>query len=124
MTLNRIRVELARCPDFPNGSAQRGYDFVAPLTGDGHLDAEEWRKNRPACRVHRFWADEADENGRLVHGRGGWRFHYDGEDLDEDEPLYRLDRHTIREGEYLSITEDDGELRTFKVVRVKPLAPS
>lgn len=122
MTLNRIRLELARCPEFPNGSAQRGFEFVAPLTGDGHLDTEEWRKHKDACRVHRFWVAEPDQIGRLVHGRGGWSFHYDGEDFDEDEPVYKLDRHTVREGEYLSIMEADEELRTFRVVRVQPLS--
>ncbi len=122
MTLHRIRIELARCPEFPNGSAQRGYDFVAPLTGDGHLDTEVWRRHKEMCLVHRFWADEPAEHGKLVHGRSGWSFEYDDEDFDEEEPLYKLDRHTIREGEYLSIKEYDGALRTFKVVRVQTLA--
>lgn len=120
MTLKRIRLELARSPDFPNGSAAHGYEFTAPLTVDGHLDPAEWRDNKAACTVRRFWTGEDDEPGVLVHMGQGWRFHYDDEDPLEDEPLYKLDRHTIREGEYLSITEHDGVLRTFRVVRITP----
>ena len=70
MALRRVRLELARSAEFPEGSAQRGYEFVAPLSDDGHLDAAEWRTQRDACTVHRFWLG-ADEYGRLVHHRGG-----------------------------------------------------
>ena len=46
MTMKRIRLELARDHDFPNGSRQHGYNFAAPLDDDGHLIASEWRKER------------------------------------------------------------------------------
>jgi hypothetical protein len=39
--------------------------------------------------------------------------------VDEDEPLLKLDRHTLVQGEYVSITEHDGVLRTFRVVGVR-----
>ena len=119
MALQHVRIELARSPGFPEGSAERGYEFIAPLTEEGHLDADGWRAAKDACTVTRFWKGEADEHGHLVHLGNGWRFHYPGDDLDEDEPLFKLDRHTVRVGDYLSITEDDG-LMTFKVVSVRP----
>lgn len=119
MTLMRVRLELARSAEAPEGSTSRGYEFTAPLTRDGHLDADEWKENAKACTVRRFW-DSDEEHGVLVHTRGGWRFHYDETDIDEDEPLYKLDRHTIRADEYLSITEHDGVTRTFKVARISP----
>ena len=78
MALRRIRLELARTAEFPEGSAQHGYDIVAPLTDDGYLDEAEWRREREACTVHRFWAGEDDQYGRLVHHRGDrWAFRYD-----------------------------------------------
>ena len=55
MTLKRIRLELARDPDYPNGSHERGYDAIAPLDGEGRLLAAEWREHRDRCRVRRFW---------------------------------------------------------------------
>ena len=38
--LKRIRLNLARSKEFPTGSAQHGYEFVAPLDQNGHIDAE------------------------------------------------------------------------------------
>ena len=122
MTLSLVRLELARDPEFPEGSGLRGYECVLPLTGDGHIDAEEWRAQRERCRVHRFWEGEPDERGHLVHKRGGtWAFHYDVEgDPDEDEPGFKFDQHVFKQGEYVSLREQDGSLRTFRVVSVKP----
>ena len=91
--LMTIRLELARDEDFPHGSSQRGYEFVAPLD--------------------------------LRHTRSGaWTFHYDIEgDPDDDEPGFRFESHAFNEGEYVSIREHDGRMRTFKVMVVRPCAP-
>ena len=40
MSVRKIRLELARNPDFPLGSNTRGYEFKASLTEDGTLDQE------------------------------------------------------------------------------------
>lgn len=119
MPLRKIRLELARNREFPNGSPAHGYEFVAPLDPDGHFDAEEWRQSRQKCSVRRFWPGEDDACGRLIHRGLRWAFHYDGEDPDDDEPIFKFDRHTFREGEYVSITEHDGALRTFRVAHVR-----
>lgn len=120
MSLKRIRLELARCADFPEGSHECGYDFVAPLTESGELDAAAWRQVPGQCTVRRFWRHQDDEAGRLVHtGAHGWSFRYSDRDPDDEEPIFQLDRHRMVEGEYVSITEHDGVLRTFRVVRVR-----
>lgn len=122
MALRRVRLALARTADFPEGSAQRGYDFVAPLTDDGHLDEAGWRAERDACTVHRFWAGEDDEYGHLVHHGGDrWAFRYDSMGDDEEEPIFRFDRHRFVIGEYVSITEHDGVQRAFRVSEVVPV---
>ena len=48
-------------------------------------------------------------------------FHYDypGEADDHDYPIFRFDRHRFVEGEYVSITEHDGEMRTLRVASVR-----
>ncbi len=121
MNLKTIRLELARDPDFPFGSQEHGYEFVAPLDAGGQIDAEAWRQARDRCRVTRFWRGEDEQHGHLIHTRGrAWAFHYDLDgDPDADEPGYRFDSHLFREGEYVSIREQDGSLRTFKVVSVR-----
>jgi hypothetical protein len=125
-SFKHIRLNLARSKEFPEGSAQHGYDFVAPLDGNGHIDLEQWRKERAHCRVRRFWAGEDDEIGLVVHKPGGaeqarWVFDYDQTAEDDDESGYRFGTHAFRPGEYVSIRNDDGEMHTFVVVSVEPV---
>jgi hypothetical protein len=63
----RIRLDLARSTEFPAGSAQHGYEFVAPLDAKGHIDTALWQAHRHNCRVRRFWRGEDDQIGRVVH---------------------------------------------------------
>ena len=123
MTMKRIRLELARCHDFPEGSHDRGYDFAAPLDDDGHLIPSEWREQRERCRVRRFWGHEPGEIGHLMRKPGGgWAFHYDIHgDVSDDETGFRFDKHLFKPGEYVSIKEHDDKVRTFRVVSVSDL---
>jgi hypothetical protein len=60
---------------------------------------------------------QKDEIGHLVHRRGGtWAFDYDTKSTDDDEPGFKFDRHHFVPGEYVSITEHDGVMRTFRVI--------
>jgi hypothetical protein len=122
MTMMRIRLELARDHDHPEGSRKHGYEFAAPLTEDGHLNAAAWKQQRDRCRVRRFWEGHADEIGRLVHRPGGsWAFDYNPKSKDDDEPGYRFSTHRFVPGEYVSLTEHDGVQRTFRVTAVGEL---
>ena len=38
MSLKKVRLELARCAEYPEGSPDVGYEIVAPLNLDGHID--------------------------------------------------------------------------------------
>jgi hypothetical protein len=119
MALKRIRLELARTKEFPQGNVSCGYEFVAPLKADGHLDPDEWKRSKEKCTVRRFWQGQDDENGTLIHGRGGrWMFSY-AEGEDDDEPIFKFDRHVMTQGEYVSITEHDGVTRPFRIAAVR-----
>lgn len=120
MTMKRIRLELARDHDFPNGSREHGYEFTAPLAEDGKIDPAAWKQNRDNCRVRRFWGHDEDEVGHLIRKPGGaWAFHYDilG-DPDDDETGYRFGEESFVLGEYVSINEHDDTTRTFRVTSV------
>jgi hypothetical protein len=122
MTLMRIRLELARDSDFPNGSRERGYEFAAPLDDNGRLVASEWKHHRDRCRVRRFWPGQPTEIGHLVHKPGGaWAFDYDPAKNSDDEAGFKLSSHTFAAGEYVSFKEHDGKLRTFRVASVSDL---
>ncbi len=121
--LRHVHLELARDPDHPAGSARHRYEFIAPLDAEGHIVAEAWRLTRDRCRVKRVWGDEPSEIGHLVHKPGGaWAFHYDIQgDPTHDETGYKFASHTFLPGEYVSLTEQDGVLRTFLVKAVVDL---
>lgn len=118
MTMKKISLELARDPDFPNGSREHGYSFVAPLDGEDQIIAADWKTHREECRVVRFWGEDEHEVGHLVRKPGGsWAFHYDIHgDEDDDEAGYRFGDERFRPGEYVSIKEHDGVTRTFRVI--------
>ena len=72
--LKKVTLNAARSKAFPEGSIRHGYQFVAPLTEDGKIDREAWKAHRGECFVRRFWADDPEMRGLLVHrpsGQGG-----------------------------------------------------
>lgn len=120
--LSKIRLELARTHEHPDGDRATGYEFTAPLKADGHIDAEAWHKVRDRCRVRRFRRNEDDDIGHLIRKPGGsWAFHYDiHSDEEDDESGYRFGDHVFKAGEYCSVREDD-ELVPYRVVHVGPV---
>ena len=123
--LHLVVLHLARDSEFPEGSAERGYDLVAPLDASGRLDAEEWRKHKTQCRVRRFWFGEDDRHGALTHHAGGakgatWKIDYGGQASAEEETGIGFDAHRFVKGEYVSIRDEDEQAHTFKIERVVP----
>ena len=119
MSLNRIVMRLARNPgtEFADGDDHRGYALVAPLTADGMIDDAAYRAKKSACTVRHFAPDEDPQEGRLAKRGDRWFFDY-GDQPEADEPLYRLGQHRFAVGEYVSITDEDGRLLTYKVTDV------
>lgn len=127
--LHHITLHLARCKDFPEGSVRHGYEIVAPLDDRGLLDAAEWREKRAQCRVKRFWGDEPELRGILVHRAGGsggatWLIDYNLDQSGDDEAGYRLNKHHFVPGEYVSLQDEDEIVHTFQVVTVRPAEPA
>lgn len=123
----KITLHLARNKEHPSGSARHGYHVVAPLTGEARFDLDAWKAHKNLCRVHRFWAGETEQIGKLIHRAGGpggstWIFDYDAASRDDDEAGYRLSDHAFTPGEYVSIRDEDGDMHTFVVASVENLA--
>jgi len=125
VALKRVRLELARDSEFPDGSRDHGYDLIVPLDKAGHLSLIGWKADRDHCRVRRFWGFEAELIGHVVHKSGGktgiWAFHYDirpPQLPQHDETGFHLESHIFRPGEYVSIREHDGKTRAFRVQSV------
>lgn len=115
--LRKVRLELARCHDFPEGSGRHGYELALPLSATGKLDRHGFERDRQRTVFRRFWGDEDERQGVLTHRHAGWRLSFgDGESADE--VIFRGDQHRFAVGDYVSITELDGETRTFRVAAV------
>ncbi len=105
--LRRVRMELAREPGHPEGSRNIGYEFIAPVSHDGHIVEDAYH----------------NEVGHVVRKRGGaWAFHYDIHgDPAHDDTGFKLNSHRFVPGEYVSIREPDGRLKTYRIITVLEL---
>ena len=123
--MRRIKLERARDKGGQSDHGAKGYEFVAPLDADGHIDVESWRNYRTVCFVHRLENGMIRDRGLLVHRAGGeggatWAFDYElGEG--EEESGFRFGAHPFIPGEYVSIRDEDGDLHTYQVVSVSAM---
>ena len=119
MSLMTVRLEMGRTDEFPQGNPALGYEFVVPLTPEGQVDADAWRRHKDKCWVRQLENGTAIRRGLVKHVGQGWRFDYQAGTREDDEPFFKLDRHVLAPGSYVSITEQDKVQRPFKVVSVK-----
>ena len=74
MSFNKIRLELARDHDFPDGSRERGYEFSAPLAGTAGSAKATGRAIAPAAACA-AWSGELMRSGiSFVNRVGPGRF--------------------------------------------------
>jgi len=114
-----IRLDLARTTDHPEGSAAHSYLLRLPLDEHGIVDRHAVGAAPERCTVLRSWPDEPDVHGYLRHGSKGWVFSYAPGEAD-DEPIFHLETHPLRLGEYVTITETDGTHLCFRVSLSQP----
>jgi len=112
---NVIRLEMARTPEFPEGSASRAYMLRVPLDLRGLIDDAALARRPAMATVRRFWPNEPDQSGYLVRQGNGWAFSSEPGDED-DENFFHLDSHPLRLGECVMLTERNGQRLPFKVV--------
>ena len=120
MTWKSIRLELARTPQFPEGSASRAYLLRLPLDEAGLIDEHALRESPALATVHRYWPNQRDRSGYMIRTPRGWAMSYEpGEE--DDETVFHLETHPIRVGEYVTLTEPDGSRLPFRVAALKQL---
>lgn len=119
-TWNIVKLELARTDDFPSGSASRSYLIRIPLNDQGLIDEAARASDPGRATIRRFWPNERDQSGYILKSRNGWVFSYAvGEE--DDENLFHLENHPIRQGEYVTVTESDGERLPYRVASISPI---
>jgi hypothetical protein len=121
MNWKKIRLELARTSEFPEGSPSRAYFLRLPVKDDGLIDEAALRATPERATARRFWPNERDLSGYVVPTRQGWAISYAlGED--DDEKVFHLETHPLQVGNYLTLTEPDGHRVPFKVASLEPLS--
>ncbi|MEP7350782.1 MAG: hypothetical protein ABI668_12655 [Sphingorhabdus sp.] len=114
MTWKNIRLDLARTAEFPDGSTAHNYIFSLPVDDNGALEVNELRDADDHPKVRRIWPQEPDRIGVILPKGHGWVFSYREGDAD-DEAIFHLENHPIKLGQYLTITETNGEKLPFRV---------
>ena len=94
MSWKSLRLELARTKEFPNGSPAHAYLLQLPLDDSGIIDEGALGLEPERALVRRSWPDE---------------------------PVFHLETHRMVPGEYITLTDPDGEQLPFRVVSIRPL---
>jgi hypothetical protein len=119
VTWYSIRLELARTAEYPNGSASRCYLLRLPINANGLIEEGALEEEPARATVRRFWPNEADLSGYVIRTPRGWAFSY-RPGADDDETVFHLESHPLRLGEYVTLTEPDGQQLPFRVASLKP----
>lgn len=116
-TWNIVKLELARTDEFPTGSASRSYLIRLPLNDQALIDEAARAADPGRATIRRFWPNEPDQSGYILKSKNGWVFSYAvGEE--DDENLFHLENHPIRQGEYITIAEPDGDRMPYRIASV------
>ncbi|HEY7806829.1 MAG TPA: hypothetical protein VIC34_06475 [Croceibacterium sp.] len=91
----------------------------APLDAAGLIDERALARRPTVATVRRFWPNEPDQTGHLIRNGKDWLFSYEMGD-ENNEMVYQLEAHPLRVGEYVTVTEPDGDRLPFRVVRSYP----
>jgi hypothetical protein len=118
MGLKLIRLELVRSKSGHVTDHRHSYTFQASLTPGGELMIDGYGAVSRLCKVIKSEPETGLHKGFLVLTSDGWMLSCDGSDSGHCS-LNRLEARSLSEGDYVSITEDDGVSRTFEVVSVR-----
>ncbi|MCA8885552.1 MAG: hypothetical protein KDA35_02945 [Hyphomonadaceae bacterium] len=121
--LSEITLHLARNPDagVAEGDTTHGYVLVAPLTRDGVLDDQAWHDYKDDCTVRAFSAGVV-RHGKLTRRGHNWFFDYERGETNDDEPVFKLERHVFAIGEYVTVTDQSDRPLVYRVSSVRALA--
>ena len=125
-----IRLELASSWQFPRGSAGRSYLVRLPLKDDGTIDTTALEAQPARATVRRYWPNEADMIGQLVHTPMGYAIQYEtngsarsngnAEAHAHCEPrLLQFGADAISIGEEIFLTEPDGHQVRYRVANLQ-----
>jgi hypothetical protein len=130
MKWKMIRLELASSWQFPRGSAGRSYLVRLPLKDDGTIDTTALEAQPARATVRRYWPNEADMIGQLVHTPMGYAIQYEmngtarlngdsGTNGHGETRLLQFGADAIKVGEEIFLTEPDGHQVRYRVANLQ-----
>ncbi|SFG01309.1 hypothetical protein SAMN05518801_105177 [Novosphingobium sp. CF614] len=120
MSWNLVRLTLARTREFPEGSQEHAYELIVPLLSDGRIDREAFTASPARATVQKILPGQGVTRGQVLRKQGGWAFSYAPGDAD-DEAVFHMENHPLALGNYVTLTEPDGDALPFRVAAVQPL---
>ena len=123
--LKHITLNLAREPDFPEGSAECGYDIVAPLDAAGHLDLEGWHKAKRNAAYGGSGSVKTTGRGCSCIRQAGRMAQPGGSITNlnrarKRNPATGSTSHQFVANEYVVIRDASGHPHTFKIKEIHP----
>lgn len=113
---------LAAGPGFPEGSAGHRYEIELALDPAGRPDGGAWTAEPEPWRARRIAPGVEPVSGDVQFDPdNGWSIRFYGAAADSpDAPETRFDSgaEPVRPGEYMTVTEPDGAVFTYRVVGV------
>jgi hypothetical protein len=124
--LNRILLTLARSREFPDGSSRHGYDFIAPLDPEGHIDPMLWKKYRDTAGFGDFGRARTTKSVASCTSLAALNTHaWFSSTIPVGMTTMKLATSSVNMrfclGDYVSISGKDGKLQTFRVTSVNPV---
>jgi hypothetical protein len=119
-----VRLELASNWEFPRGSAGRSYLIRLPLKEDGEIDALTLESQPARATVRRYWPNQADMVGYLIHTPTGYAIRYEmngsrsnseARPNGTNPPLFQFGADAISIGQEIFLTEPDGQEARFRI---------
>lgn len=120
MNWKQIRLTLARTPEYPSGSSEHAYELVLPVGTDGIIDLAAFERMPGRATVQRLWPGQDTMRGAILRQKGGFVFSYAPGEAD-DEQIFHLENHPLRLGEYITLTEPDGDRLAYQIAAVRAL---
>lgn len=120
MSWKQIRLTLARTPEYPSGSSEHAYELVLPVRTDGIIDLAAFERMPGRATVQRLWPGQGTMHGAILRRSSGFAFSYEPGDAD-DEQVFHLEDHPLCLGEYVTLTEPDGDRLAYQIVAVRAL---
>lgn len=116
MRWKTVLLDLARCEEFPDGSAHRHYLIDFPFDQNGRLDAKAALASPGRAIVRRYWPSAPDIVGIAKPDRDVWAIEFRKDHLPKG-ALFFGEQH-LEPGAMVRVAEPDSRVRDYVVAAI------